>query len=122
MLKPLDENVGTVYPFFEDKAMETLAYMYGAEGQESEAKELNLGGMKTVVTAGLIAAGVTAGAVTMSADSASASHCRGNCYGGGFRSVSYFRPVSYYRPVFQPRFYHAYPVYYRPCSRFSSYY
>ena len=100
--------------------METLAYTYGAEGQESEAKELNLGGMKTVVTAGLIAAGVTAGAVSMSADSASASHCYGGCrssyYGGGFRSVSY------YRPVFQPRFHYAYPVYYRPCSRFSSYY
>jgi hypothetical protein len=90
--------------------METLAYTYGAEGQESEAKELNLGGVKTVVTAGLIAAGVTAGAVTMSADSASA-HCYGGCR--SFRSVS-FRSVSYYRPVFQPRFYYAYPVHFRP--------
>jgi len=99
------EIVGTVYLLFEDKAMETLAYTYGAEGQESEAKELNLGGVKTVVTAGLIAAGVTAGAVTMSADSASAWGCYGGC---GFRSVSF------YRPVFQPRFYYAYPVYFRP--------
>jgi hypothetical protein len=87
--------------------METLAYTYGAEGQESEAKELNLGGVKTVVTAGLIAAGVTAGAVTMSADSASACGYYG-CYGRSFRSVSY------YRPVFQPRFYYAYPVHFRP--------
>jgi len=93
--------------------METLAYTYGAEGQESEAKELSLGGMKTVVTAGLIAAGVTAGAVTMSADSASACGYYG-CGGYGYRSISY------YRPVFQPRFYYAYPVYYRPCR--SSYY
>lgn len=98
--------------------METLAYLYGAE--ETEAKEVSLGGMKTVVTAGLIAAGVTAGAVTLSADSASAygygRGCYGGCYGRSFRSISY------YRPVYFPRHYYAYPVYYRPCHRSYSYY
>jgi hypothetical protein len=98
--------------------METLAYLYGAEESESEAKEVSLGGMKTVVTAGLIAAGVTAGAVTLSADSASAynyGRCH-SCYGRSYRSVSYYRPVYY------PRHYYAYPVYYRPCARPYSYY
>ncbi|MFM7428051.1 MAG: hypothetical protein ACKO7W_24140 [Elainella sp.] len=93
--------------------METLAYLYGAE--ETEAKEVSLGGMKTVVTAGLIAAGVTAGAVTLSADSASA-------YGYGRRCFNCYRSVSYYRPVYFHRSYYAYPVYYRPCARPYSYY
>ncbi len=97
--------------------METLAYLYGAE--ETEAKEVSLGGMKTVVTAGLIAAGVTAGAVTLSADSASASCGYHGCYGRSHRS---FRSVSYYRPVYFHRSYYAYPVYYRPCRRPSYYY
>jgi hypothetical protein len=87
--------------------METLAYLYGAEEQETEAKELSLGGMKTVVTAGLIAAGVTAGVVAASADSASAYGYGRGCYGGcGYRSVSY------YRPVYRPCNYYAYPRYY----------
>jgi hypothetical protein len=97
--------------------METLAYLYGAE--ETEAKEVSLGGMKTVVTAGLIAAGVTAGAVTLTADSASAygyGYGRRSCHGCGYRSVSYYRPVYFHRS------YYAYPVYYRPCARPYSYY
>ncbi|NJO79002.1 MAG: hypothetical protein HC827_11085 [Cyanobacteria bacterium RM1_2_2] len=94
--------------------METLAYLYGAEDYESEAKELNLSGLKTVVTTGLIAAGVTAGAISTSADSASA-------YGYGRRCYNCYRSVSYHRPVYYPRHYYAYPVYYRPC-RYSSYY
>jgi hypothetical protein len=104
-------------PFFRGTAMETLAYLYGAEDYESEAKEINLGGLKTVVTTGLIAAGVTAGAISTSADSASAygyGRYHGGYYGGGYRHVSYYRPVYY------PRHYYAYPVYYRPCR--SSYY
>jgi hypothetical protein len=94
--------------------METLAYLYGAEDYESEAKELNLSGLKTVVTTGLIAAGVTAGAISTSADSASAYG-----YGGYGRCYNCYRSVSY-RPVYYPRHYRAYPVYYRPCR--SSYY
>lgn len=95
--------------------METLAYLYGAEEQETEAKELSLGGMKTVVTAGLIAAGVTAGVVSASADSASA-YGYGRCHGCGYRQVNYYR--HHYRPVH----YYAYPVYYRPSYRPCYYY
>lgn len=94
--------------------METLAYLYGAEDYEqSEAKELNLTGLKAVATTGLIAAGVATSGLIGTADSASA-YGYGGYYGGYHRS--YYR--SYYRPVYYPRHYYAYPTYYRsyrPC-------
>lgn len=92
--------------------METLAYLHGAEDFESEAKEINLSGLKAVATTGLIAAGIATAGMIGTADSASA-------YGyGGYSRGCYncYRPVSYYRPTYYPRHYYAYPVYYqRPC-------
>jgi hypothetical protein len=91
--------------------METLAYLYGAEElEQSEAKELNLGSLKAVMTTGLIAAGVTAGVTAFDATTNSAS-----AYGYGRGCHGCYRPVSYYRPCYYPRHYYAYPVYYRPC-------
>lgn len=77
--------------------METLAYLHDVESyDQAEDKDLNLRGLKTVVTTGLLAAGVTVGAIATSADSASACGWRG-CY----------RPVVWQRPCWRP-------VYYRP--------
>lgn len=90
--------------------METLAYLYGADDYEqSEAKELDLSGLKAVATTGLIAAGVATAGMIGTADSASAYG-----YGGGYGGC-YNCYRSYYRPVYYPRHYYAYPVYYRPC-------
>ncbi|MBF2046139.1 hypothetical protein [Leptolyngbya sp. 7M] len=87
--------------------METLAYLHGAENlEQSEAKELNLGSLKAVVTTGLIAAGVTAGVTALDATTNSAS-----AYGYGRGCCR--RVVV--RPCYYPRHYYAYPVYYRPC-------
>lgn len=82
--------------------METLAYLHEVEATESEAKELNLGGLKAVALTGLVAAGVTTAGVVGQAESASACG-----YGGCYQRV-YYRPIvrCYYRPV-----------YYRPCFR-----
>lgn len=81
--------------------METLAYLHEVEATETEAKELNLGGLKAVALTGLVAAGVTTAGVVGQADSASAYGCGGGCY----RRV-YYRPI-FVRPCFRP-------VYYRP--------
>jgi hypothetical protein len=82
--------------------METLAYLHEVEATESEAKELNLGGLKAVALTGLVAAGVTTAGVVGQADSASAYHCGG---GGCFRRV-------YYRPIVRCCYQR---VYFRPC-------
>lgn len=91
--------------------METLAYLYGAEDYESEAKEVNLSGLKAVATTGLIAATVATAGMISTADSASACHY--GRYGGGY-GRSYYS-YNYYRPIYYPRSFSAYPVYYRPC-------
>jgi hypothetical protein len=93
--------------------METLAYLYGAEDYEqSEAKELNLNGLKTVVTTGLLAAGVAVAGTIGTADSASA-YGYGYGYGSGYYGGCYRSCYpSYYRPIYYPHYYHAYPTYY----------
>jgi hypothetical protein len=99
--------------FIEEKVMETLAYLYGAEDYESEAKEVNLSGLKAVATTGLIAASVATAGMIGTASSASACHY--GRYGGyGGYGGSYYS-YNYYRPIYYPRHYYAYPVYYNPC-------
>ena len=90
--------------------METLAYLHLAEDYEnSEAKELNLKGLKSVALAGMIGAACIAGGVLGTADSASA-HYYGGYYGGGYYGYRHYG----YRHYYYPRYYN-YRHYYRPC-------
>jgi len=92
--------------------METLAYLHLAEDYEnSEAKELNLKGLKSVALAGMIGAACIAGGVLGTADSASACGYYG-C-GGGYYGYRHYGYRHYYRPHY-PRYY-SYRHYYRPC-------
>jgi hypothetical protein len=100
--------------------MDTLAYLYLAEDYEnSEAKELNLKGLKSVAVAGAIGAACVVGGVVGTADSASACGyygCGGGDYygySGGYYGGGYGGGYYSQRPYY-PRYY-SYRNYYRPC-------